>query len=506
MNNTSLSSLLQCGLDPPEAYQQNRARPSVLSVWREQLAQNPRLQQRLLNQEQEILPRFAAQYTTLNALPRRARRAMQRQWKRSLAGVALLLVMGQTPALAATINVGGGCRLVDAITAANSDADTGGCPKGSGADTIVLPQRSVQRLTRVNNTYGAYGATGLPVITSAITIAGSDSTIRRAQTAPAFRILTVGAGGDLTLRRITVSGGKAQGFRGTGGIYVAGTDAGAGTLTVVNSTISGNTGNGLIGAGDDASLSLTVRRSTISGNRGSGLLIYGYGGYARVIDSTIANNTGVGIGASRGVATITNSTVSGNQGGGVIAGQYYGGVKIYNSTISGNSRAGYGGGVFVSGDGSASIVHSTITGNSAQSGGGIFVYYYYGSGSLQLQRSIVSGNQAVKGREISAHGDSDYLSSEFNLIGQRGRAGSVGFPLGDSDIVPAQPIGRVLNTRLAANGGPTSTHALVARSPAIDAISDGTCPPPGRDQRGVVRPRDGNGDGGPACDIGAVER
>ena len=45
--------------------------------------------------------------------------------------------------------------LVDAITAANIDTATGGCPAGRGADTIVLPARSTQTLTAVNNdTYG----------------------------------------------------------------------------------------------------------------------------------------------------------------------------------------------------------------------------------------------------------------------------------------------------------------------------------------------------------------
>ncbi len=48
-------------------------------------------------------------------------------------------------------------------------------------------------------------------------------------------------------------------------------------------------------------------------------------------------------------------------------------------------------------------------------------------------------------------------------------------------------------------------HALIAGGPAIDAVSDGTCPPSTTDQRGVIRPQDGNGDGGPACDIGSYE-
>jgi hypothetical protein len=48
------------------------------------------------------------------------------------------------------------------------------------------------------------------------------------------------------------------------------------------------------------------------------------------------------------------------------------------------------------------------------------------------------------------------------------------------------------------NGGPTQTHALLAGSPAIDAVTSG-CPPPPTDQRGVLRPQ------GAACDIGAYE-
>jgi hypothetical protein len=52
----------------------------------------------------------------------------------------------------------------------------------------------------------------------------------------------------------------------------------------------------------------------------------------------------------------------------------------------------------------------------------------------------------------------------------------------------------ILDPTPANNGGFTKTQALVAGSPSIDAVFDGTCPPPARDQRGVTRPRDGNGD------------
>jgi hypothetical protein len=145
----------------------------------------------------ELLSRFATYYTQLRALPRRVRRALQRQWRLPLAGVALLLALGQNPGLAATIPVGGACTLVDAITAANTDTATGGCPAGSGADTIVLPAGSTQTLTAVNNS--TYGPTGLPVI----------SRIVRESAAPEFRVVAVGSTGDLTLQETTVSGGAS---------------------------------------------------------------------------------------------------------------------------------------------------------------------------------------------------------------------------------------------------------------------------------------------------------
>jgi len=48
-------------------------------------------------------------------------------------------------------------------------------------------------------------------------------------------------------------------------------------------------------------------------------------------------------------------------------------------------------------------------------------------------------------------------------------------------------------------------HALAAGIPVVDAVNDGTCPPPVKVQRRVSRLQDGNGAGGPACNIGAFD-
>ena len=183
----------------------------VRAAWQEQIAaarRRPGLLPEILRRREELLHRFTAYYIQLRALPRRVRRALQRQWHLPLAGVALMLALGQSPALAATIPVGGSCTLVDAITAANTDSATGGCPAGNGADTIVLPVGSTQTLTSVHNS--TYGPTGLPVISSVMTIVGQGSTIRRASGAPEFRLLAVSSTGELTLQETTVSGGRSS--------------------------------------------------------------------------------------------------------------------------------------------------------------------------------------------------------------------------------------------------------------------------------------------------------
>jgi len=236
-----------------------------------------------------------------------------------------------------------------------------------------------------------------------------------------------------------------------------------------------------------------VVSSTISGNGGSGVFVYTNTGLV-IINSTITGNAG----GERNI-----NPVHGKFGGGVYVG-LDSAASIVNSSISGNS-ADNGAGLYVlGGPGSdATVTHSTITGNTATTnGGGIAA-----PTNLELKRTIVAGNTAPQGPEVFAGIDQNqYVTvGSFNIFGHNGNSGLEGFIPDITDIVPSQPLGAILNTRLASNGGPTQTHALVTGSPAIDAINDGTCPPPAKDQRGVTRPQDGNRDGGRACDVGAFE-
>jgi len=502
---------------------------TITVAWDSQVkdaAQTLGLAEILLARGSELFPRFAACYAELRALPRGARRALQRRiarsselvalfletrqsgtgralqyrLSRSLAGAALLLALGQGVVQAATINVDGKarpglnaadglCSLIEAIVNANADAQLfPDCEAGSGADTIVLPAKANVRLREVND--NTYGPTGLPLITSAITIEGNGARIRRQGGAPDFRLIAVSNSGDLTLQSVTLSGGYSP-YRGGGYHGFGGGALNHGSLTIEGSTISGNTaefGGSVFNLG-----TLTIRNSTIMQNTASSGFFGGGGGVANVF---------------YGVATIQDSTISNNSapnhhGGGVY--NRSGILSIQNSTISGNS-APVGGGVYNSAVGystsSVTITNSTISNNSASRGGGAVncgCSLYPSYAILTLNRSLIAGNHATVAPEVENF--SVVTADNFNLFGANGNAGVTGFPPGVTDIVPA-PGGRVKNILgpLRNNGGLNKTHALTLGSPALDVVpfTDSSCT--GTDQRGVTRPQ------GTGCDIGAFER
>ncbi|MGQ0591110.1 MAG: choice-of-anchor Q domain-containing protein [Gammaproteobacteria bacterium] len=470
----------------------HRSPPSagILAVFREELARSPA---GIGRADPSLRPRFVAHYQRLARLPRKARRALQRQWRRSLAGIALWCALGQVPAaLAAQIDVGVGCTLVDAITAANQDAATGGCPAGSAAepDTITLPVGSNQALTTPidDSTYGTYGPTGLPVVTSAIVIDGNGSTIGRVPETPEFRILAIGSSGDLTLQETTV----------TGGAIPAGSP--------------NENGGGIINYGTLALTACTVSANSAY-NGGGGVHSFGV---STLTHSTVSYNTAMVSGgvSNHGVLTLANSTISGNfansRGGGVFN-NVYAMMTVTNSTISGNSAYYHGGGVWNAG--ALSLTNGTVLGNSAGhygydgyvgQGGGVL----NSSGTLTLVQTLVSGNSASsRGAEVyhySGVASAAILANGFNLFGHDGDAGIGGFVPGVTDIVPAVPLTGILDPALADNGGPTQTHTLVTGSPAIDAVPAASCATTG-DQSGVMRPQDGDRDTVADCDIGALE-
>ena len=165
------------------------------------------------------------------------------------------------------------CSLANAITAANTDTATGGCPAGSGADTITLT--SDVTLTAA-----------LPQITSTITLEGAGYTI---DGDGKFRIFYVTSTGDFTVNNVALINGLTT--------AVPFQDGGAGIITygklvVTNTLFKGHSTHRQGGAiRVNRGGTLEVVNSTFTDNTATkGSAVYTVGTSAKITNSTIAYN------------------------------------------------------------------------------------------------------------------------------------------------------------------------------------------------------------------------
>ena len=277
------------------------------------------------------------------------------------------------------VNVNGRCSLVEAIDNANDDAPTHpDCPAGSGADVITLNRHIT--LTGAT-TFGFDGPTGLPSITSDITIIGNGRRIQRDTSAGDFRILHVSAGGNLTLETVVIRNGSlSANFDNGGGIF------NAGELTVVDSVIERNQVTSIFPNGGGIYNAATGQLNVIS---------------SAIQDNTVTNassvfDNGGGI-YNLGSLTLTNTTIQRNsadeEGGGIWTNSF---MSLNSSNILNNSAGVAGGGVFLRNDGGATInINNTLfSGNTASESGGAIAS---GLENVQIFGSTFTSNSAAGG-------------------------------------------------------------------------------------------------------------
>ncbi len=251
-------------------------------------------------------------------------------------------------------------------------------------------------------------------------------------------------GGALYMNRCTVSGNTAL-FSG-GGILTRRTFGGdSGLVELTNCTISENAvnesdgqGGGIWNAG-----TLTINNSCISGNHAS---------------------KGNGIHTMpAATATLTNCTISGNSGNGAGGGiRNWGSMWCYSVTISEN-QGGVGGGF--SNDGAPARMY--------------------------FKNCIVANNIGDDG--IHNNGYDDLNGTGISSLGYNIDSENSCYFTQPTDKRNTNPqLGPLQN-----NGGPTSTHAITASSPAYNTGTNSGAPT--TDQRGITRPQMGT------CDIGAYE-
>ena len=251
----------------------------------------------------------------------------------------------------------------------------------------------------------------------------------------------------------------------------------------------GNRGAGIYVIGGSLPTVTVLDQVTISGHD-SFAVVNGFS-HVDIVDSTIINNAGGALlNDTDSSIHVSNSLMAwnGNQGrlSGACATVFnYGELLIENSTITASVDNDSGCATIenwtqLSLD-SVTIFENALPAILDQAGG---------SPTTRIERSILAQN-----------GGGNCISSVLT---------SAGLNLFDDDTCAPMPSsGDIVDTSgvlgiepLADNGGPTWTHALLATSPGVDTGGDRCLT---TDQRGVIRPQDGNGDGTDACDLGAFE-
>ncbi|MEU4473654.1 hypothetical protein [Micromonospora sp. NPDC023888] len=325
----------------------------------------------------------------------------------------------------------GANELIAALVRAN--AGNGAKLKLSGKCTYTLNASAPQPPV-------PFGPIGLPIITQRVTIDGNGATIVRAANATPFRILEVGAGGDLNLRDVTIKGGQdTSGVAGGGGgirIDVGGRATIEDADVVFNRT--NGSGGGIANFGDTRILGRSDHdpgkdrdkhgddESRISDNSAlyDGGGVYNNGNLT-VQNTRINDNNTIGvvtilpIGGTGGglsnsnVAVLDNVRVhhntSGFRGGGIRSG-INATTTARNIEVSENATGSEGGGIFS--DGIFHLEHSKISRNNAgQRGGGIFNQI----GRFVAEDSQISENAASTFSTIE-HGGGVYVGSGIVVL------------------------------------------------------------------------------------------
>jgi CSLREA domain-containing protein len=189
-------------------------------------------------------------------------------------------------------------------------------------------------------------------------------------------------GGSVTMDHSIVHANKASAGAGEGGGVLATFLADSSTLTVQDTKVYSNTAGGL----------------------GGGFVVSGSDlAHWSIARSEIYSNTAASAGAIGNFMplTLSDSSLHNNRAsidGGAI--ESFSPLTIMRTTLAVNSALRFGGGIFSEAGGTSALYHkfaniaqSTISGNSAQYGGGIYHTGFYNANSLlTLENSTLTGN------------------------------------------------------------------------------------------------------------------
>ncbi len=407
-------------------------------------------------------------------------------------------------------NTDGVCTLREAVTAANEDIASstlaGECPAGTEEDIIVFDLPAETTIT-----LGGFPLT----ISKTVTIIGGGADGLTIDADQRNRVLQIKPGAVVTLTGMTLMGGKnpsdivnAAGILNEQGVLLlddvvvsdnvltAGNGGGIhsldGSLTLLNSVVRDNTAAGDGGGIFSRTGTVVISNTIIAGNHaddeGGGVHINDTSAYAvTIVDSQINANTAVNEGG--GVSLIRTSEALRQKIVRPIAADP---ALILRTTIWGNASASGGG---IANNGALTVRTSTLSGNTADLGGGIFSVglgnkltlvsstLYENTGGLHIENSNADVRNSIIAHDGAAGADCNKAltgSGRINLDSD----GSCGATItADPRLAPLS------------NG----IHLLYGDSPGWDAGVTAVCVDE-TDGRGLARPS------GFGCDLGAFER
>jgi uncharacterized repeat protein (TIGR01451 family)/uncharacterized repeat protein (TIGR02543 family) len=379
---------------------------------------------------------------------------------------ATITVTSTLDGTVAALTGNGTCELREAIAAANTDSVVGECAPGNGTDTILF----ADALTAEGDAYivlvegdsgtddGEFGPTAF-LITTTVVIRGPASengvVIWGSFASSERRIFHVTNTGDLTLESLTLTQGIARGGNGGHGTTGGGGAAGLGgailnqgTLTIRNSTFTGNQalgGHGQANGGQDGGgggggvgtngldapgphTASTTRGAAGGGPNG------GTGGQTHGADGADAGNGGGGGGGAGGWCPCTwiagsggNGGFGGGGGGGGYALATGGGSKGTGGDGGDGGFGGGGGGAgpaqsftvvpttglpgdggYGGGRGGTAGTGSAGNGGSGGGGAGFGGAIFNNAGTVTIESSTFSANLAWGGSSYNSEGSNQF--------------------------------------------------------------------------------------------------
>jgi CSLREA domain-containing protein len=386
----------------------------------------------------------------------------------------------------------GFCTLREAMnnTEANSDTTSGDCATGSNSFDIIVFDSSLgtATITLASILPTILDATGLMIDGDhRITLSGNDSV-------GVFNVAGAAGGGGFKLQNISVTHGSA--------VHGGGLQNQQGKVTIIHSTFSNNSvtgaGGGVLNSGNLATM--TITDSTFSnnsaGNEGGG--VDNAGATLTIANSTFTGNSsnyGGGVQNINGTLTLLNSTFSGNSA--TMAG---GAVGTYNNsavptttirnTILANSVSGvdcwnHATGILIGGfnvietSGSGSNSCSTIAVSTADpmlrplSGSPAYFPLDYGSPALDTGEDAVCAAAPVNGLDQRGVARPQGTHCDIGSYEKLPNSAPSDLSLSNDSVLENMPAGTTVGTLTTtdADVDDTHTYSFACITPGVDDAS-----------------------------------